>query len=237
MKLELPRDGLDATEQYKQIKNDILKLDLPHILADEQNNHNFPEDYDLIMTSKGKQTRRKLLRLDPNFFNIGNATRPTTFEFVAGDNWDIVMDAIRYAVQTFIRRAPALSGHYINSLDIQSNGTQVRGSGLNALATKLNRDDRIYVGPTAVYAAVLEAGHYTGYYANALRGGIIAYVSKQVRLKFGASVSCRLIYMTPMGARTMVPVLEFGVAGAFASNDTVPGKAARKRSSRAARRK
>jgi hypothetical protein len=237
VKVELPKDGFDAVEQYKQIKTSILKSDLPRILRDEQKQHDFPKDYDLIMTAKGRQSKRKLYTLNPNFFNIGNVRSPTTFEFVAGDDWEIVVEAIRFAVQTFIRRAPARTGRYINSLDIQGKGSQLRGSGLNTAVQKYDRTDRIYVGPTVDYASTIEAGHFTGYYQNALRGGIIAYVVKQVRLKYGANISCRMIYMNLEGGRLMQPVLEFGVAGAFASNDARPGQNQRRRNKQARRRR
>ena len=232
MKVTLPKNGWKATQQLLEIRTSILKKDLPNVIKDEQRSGDFPGEYDLIVTQKGKQAKRQLKTLSPYYFTIGTQSRPTLFEFVAGDDWGPVVDAIRFATSLFLRRAPMVSGDYASSLDIQGKGSRLRGTGLDQAVETYDSVDRIYVGPTVAYSAVIEAGHYTNYYQSALRGGIMAYIAKEVRKRYGANVSCRLVYRAIGGSRFPSPVLEFGVAGQFASVDKKPGSNKRKSSRR-----
>lgn len=234
MSVTLPKGLFDPVDQLAAIKREIIKQDLPRILASEQKK-GFPEDYNLIMTQRGRRTKRKLYTLSPQFFNIGNVRSPTTFEFIGDGSWELAVEAIKYAVSLFIRRAPARTGKYLNSLEIEAGGYRLRPGGLKRMATTLDAKDRIYVGPTVEYASTLEAGNYTGYYQNALRGGIMFYIAKAVNDKYGAAVSCRMIYMNLEGGKYAQPVLEFGIGGAFASNSTRPGTNIRRRARRSRR--
>jgi hypothetical protein len=232
--VKIPKGGFEPAEELLAIKTAILKKDLPRILKTEQKK-GFPEEYDLLMTQRGRQTKRQLRTLNPAFFNIGNVKSPTTFEFVADGNWETVVEAIKFAVSAFVRRAPTLTGRYINSLEIETGGRQLRAGGLSRVTQTLNAKSTILLGPTAEYSSTIEAGHYTGYYANALRGGILYFVWREVVRKFGATVSCRMIYVNLAGSRLAQPVLEFGIAGAFASNATTPGTNIRRRARKARR--
>ena len=235
MRLDLPKDMFDPVAELAAIKREIIKVDLPRILKAEQDK-GFPEDYTLLMTQRGRQTKRQLYTLSPEFFNIGNVRSPTTFEFVADGSWEQVVEAIKFAVATFIRRAPHRTGNYMNSLEIEAKGVRLRPGTLGNFVKTLDVKSSIYLGPTVDYAAALEAGHYTRYYQNPLRGGILFYVAQEVNRKYGASVACRMVYMNMKGSEYTQPVLEFGVAGAFASNSTRPGTNIRRRARRARRR-
>ena len=228
MKAALPKGGFGPVQELFEIKTAILKRDLPRILKEEQEK-GFPEDYALLMRQRGRQTKRKIYTLNPAFFNIGNVRSPTTFEFVADGTWEIVVEAIQFAVSVFIRRAPAPTGAYVNSLEIETGGRKLRPGGLSRVATTLTSESTVLLGPTVDYSSTIEAGHYTGYYQNALRDGILYFVWREVVKKFGAAVSCRMIYSNLADGKLAQPVLEFGIAGAFASNATKPGQNIRRR--------
>jgi len=233
MRLELPRDGLNAEAQYNEIKAAILRQDLPNILGQEQK-RGFPKEYTLLMKQRGSEARRKLSTLSPAFFKIGTELSPTTFTFVSGANWAQVAEAAEYAIGVFKRHAPFRTGRYINSLLVQGQGRGISQRGIKKATEKFTEKDRLYIGPTVIYSASLEAGHFTGYYKNAKRGGILYYVAKEVNAKYGAKVACRMVYTVLGGGKMAMPVLEFGVAGAFASNSTRPGKNRRRRARKAA---
>jgi hypothetical protein len=235
MRLELPRDGLNAEAQYNEIKAAILRQDLPNILGQEQK-RGFPKEYTLLMKQRGSEARRKLSTLSPAFFKIGTELSPTTFTFVSGANWAQVAEAAEYAIGVFKRHAPFRTGRYINSLSVQGQGRGISQRGIKKATEKFTEKDRLYIGPTVIYSASLEAGHFTGYYKNAKRGGILYHVAKEVNVKYGVTVACRMIYTILVGGKMAMPVLEFGVAGAFASNSTRPGKNRRRRKAAARRR-
>ncbi len=236
MRLELPRDGLNAEAQYNEIKAAILRQDLPNILGQEQK-RGFPKEYTLLMKQRGSEARRKLSTLSPAFFKIGTELSPTTFTFVSGANWAQVAEAAEYAIGVFKRHAPFRTGRYINSLLVQGQGRGISQRGIKTATQKFTEKDRLYIRPAVIYSASLEAGHFTGYYKNAKRGGILYYVAKEVNAKYGAKVACRMVYTVMEGDKGEIraaPVLEFGVAGAFASNSTRPGKNRRRRARKAA---
>ena len=203
-------DDFSPEKQLRQVKASIIRGDLPNILSREQRK-GFPKKYTLLLRQRGRETRRKLGTLHPDFFNIGTITRPTEINFVAGEGMQEVVEAVEFASLLFIRRAPVRSGKYVNSARVWVNGVERRPSRIDP--KKLSEGSSILFGPTAEYASTIEAGHFTGYYQNALRGGIMRYVTDAVRSKFGASVAVRMIYR-PYG-NIMVPLIEFGPAGAF----------------------
>ena len=233
MRLELPRDGLNAEAQYNEIKAAILRQDLPNILGQEQK-RGFPKEYTLLMKQRGSEARRKLSTLSPAFFKIGTELSPTTFTFVSGANWAQVAEAAEYAIGVFKRHAPFRTARYINSLSVQGQGRSISQRGIKTATQKFTEKDRLYIRPAVIYSASLEAGHFTGYYKNAKRGGILYHVAKEVNAKYGAKVACRMVYTVLGGGKMAMPVLEFGVAGAFASNSTRPGKNRRRRARKAA---
>ena len=217
--------------QLRQVKASILRGDLPSIINREKKK-GFPDKYTLLLKQRGRETRRKLGTLHPDFFNIGTIARPTEINIVAGEGMQEVVEAVEFASLLFIRRAPVRSGKYVNSAKVWVNGVERRPSRIDP--KKLSEGSSILFGPTAEYASTIEAGHFTGYYQNALRGGIMRYITEAVRSKFGASVAVRMIYR-PYG-NMMVPLIEFGPAGAFPYSLGNTGANARRRS-RQARRK
>ena len=233
MRLELPKDGLNAEAQYNEIKAAILRRDLPGILKQEQK-QGFSEDYTLLMKSRGREARRKLETLSPAFFKIGTERSPTTFTFVSGVNWAQIAEAAQFAISIFRRHAPFRTGKYINSLSVQGRGRRISQRGIKKATEKFTEKDRLYIGPTAIYSATIEAGHFTGYYQNPKRSGIVYHVAKEVNAKYGASVACRMVYTVLEGGKMNMPVLEFGPAGSFASNSTRPGQNIRRRKRQAA---
>ena len=217
--------------QLRQVKASIIRGDLPNILSREQRK-GFPKKYTLLLRQRGRETKRKLGTLHPDFFNIGTIARPTEINFVAGEGFASVVEAVEFASLLFIRRAPVRSGDYVGSAKVWVNGVERRPSRIRP--DQLKEGTSILFGPTTTYASTIEAGHYTGYYDNALRGGIVRYVTEAVRDKYGASVAVRMVYR-PYG-KTMIPLIEFGPAGAFPYSLGDTGSRSRRRA-RAARRK
>ncbi len=160
MRLELPRDGLNAEAQYNEIKAAILRQDLPNILGQEQK-RGFPKEYTLLMKQRGSEARRKLSTLSPAFFKIGTELSPTTFTFVSGANWAQVAEAAEYAIGVFKRHAPFRTGRYINSLLVQGQGRGISQRGIKKATEKFTEKDRLYIRPAVIYSASLEAGHFT----------------------------------------------------------------------------
>jgi hypothetical protein len=225
--IELPRDGLDAIEQYDSIKTLILRRDIPGWLEAEQKK-GFPKKYELLVTQRGKQSRRSLASMSPAFFNIGTDAKPTTFEFVGGATWELVADAVEWAIARFRRTAPYREGKYSRSLMLLIGSRTAAAYNLRNITKAFTEKDRLYIAPTVAYANMLEVGYFTGYYKNARKGlGIMYYLAQEVNAKYGASVACRMIYVGMAGGGT-VPALEFGVAGAFPSNSTRPARKSKK---------
>ena len=196
--------------QLRQVKASILRGDLPNILSREQRK-GFPKKYTLLLRQRGRETKRKLGTLHPDFFKIGTIARPTEINFVAGEGMQDVVKAVEFAARLFVRRAPVETGDYVGSAKVLVNGVPMRTTGIRP--DKLADGTTIFFGPDVPYASTIEAGHYTGYYNQPLRGGIMRYVAEAVRDKFGASVAVRLVYRT--NGKYMVPQIEFGPAGAF----------------------
>ena len=223
-------DNFSPGVQLRQVKSSIIRQDLPQILAREQR-RGFPKKYTLLLRQRNRETRRKIGTLHPDFFNIGTRTRPTEINFVAGEGMQSVVEAVEFASLLFRRRAPVRSGDYVNSARMWVNGVERRPSRIDP--DKLKKGASILFGPTTIYASTIEAGHYMGFYKNALRGGIVRYVTEAVRDKYGASVAVRMVYQ-PRN-KMMIPLIEFGPAGAFPYSLGRTGFRARQRA-RAARR-
>ena len=204
-------DDFSPDKQLLQVKTSIVRGDLPQILGREQRK-GFPKKYQLLVRQRGRETRRQLKTLSPYYFKIGTMGRPTEFNFVAGEGFDTMLEAVAFASALFTRRAPYVSGEYLRSARVTLNGAETRVSAINK--EKLTEASRVFFGPTVPYAAVIESGHYTKYYQPSLRGGIMRYIINAVRDKFGASVSVRLVYV--FNGVYSIPQIEFGPAGAFA---------------------
>ena len=207
---DLKFDSFSPDAQLRQVKASIVRGDLPQILKREQAK-GFPKKYTLLLRQKGRETRRQLSTLSPDFFNIGTRRRPTEVNFVAGDGWDSVVEAVEFASRLFVRRAPVDTGAYSRSATVTVDGVPMRTTRIRP--ERLKDSSRILFGPDIAYASTIEAGHFRRYYENPLRGGIVRYVAEAVRDKYGASVAVRLVYRT--NGKYMVPKLEFGPAGAF----------------------
>ena len=204
-------DNLSPEVQLRQVKASILRRDLPQILRKEQTK-GFPKKYTLLLKQGARETKRQLSTLSPDFFTIGTLTRPTEINFVAGEGWQSVVEAVEFASRLFVRRAPVETSKYLNSAKVDVDGVSMRTTAIRA--DRLKDSSRILFGPDTDYASTIEAGHYKGYYDQPLRGGILRYIAEAVRDKYGASVAVRLVYRT--NGRYMVPKLEFAPGGAFA---------------------
>ena len=226
----IPPD-LSPDLQLRQVKASIIRQDLPNILRQEQRD-GFPRKYTLLLRQRGRETRRKLSTLQPRFFNIGTLARPTEINFVAGEGMQEVVEAVEFASLLFRRRAPVRSGDYVSSARMWVNGVERRPSRVNP--ETLREGTRILFGPTTLYASTIEAGHHTGFYRNALRGGIVRYVTEAVRNRYGASVAVRMVYQPRNNM--MIPLIEFGPAGAFPFSLGGTGANARRRARERRRR-
>jgi len=220
-------------EQLRQVKNSIIKKDLPNIIKTEQQKNDFPDEYELLVTNKGSTRKRQLSTLSADYLKIGTTGKPLLFDVVTEGGWESVFDAVAYAGSRFIRRAPYVSGQYERSAVVEAAGFRIRPGSLNSIKDRLTPDAEIYFGPTAKYAAVIEAGHFTGYYQNASRGGIVYAVAEDVRAKFGNTVGINFEYQTLGG--TVVPIIVFGQPGKVVWRPTRPGTNIRRRKRRGKR--
>ena len=225
-------DNFSPEVQLRQVKASIIRQDLPQILKREQAK-GFPKKYDLLLRQKGRETKRQISTLSPDFFNIGTLTRPTEINFVAGEGTQTMIEAIEFASRLFIRRAPFETGRYQRSAQVWIDGIPRSPGRLRPETFKPG--SVVQFGPTTEYASTIEAGHHTGYYNHSLRGGIVRYVAQTVRDKYGASISVRMTYR-PYGKK-MIPIIEFGPAGAFTFSLGNTGANAQRRARSSRRRR
>jgi hypothetical protein len=194
----------------------------------------FPDDYTLFLKQGGKESRRKLGTLSPYYFKIGTASRPTVARFVAGNDWQGVVDDLRRAFRIFLQRAPQRSGKYRRSLKFFLNGTQTTQGKLGRMAknNEFKDGDIIGMAPDVEYASALEAGFYTKYYkTRRLTGGILAYIATYLIQRSPNSI--RLAYQ--YRGKYNQPIVEFSLPGAFRASVGDVGQQVKRRR-RAARR-
>ena len=125
-----------------------------------------------------------------------------------------------------IRLAPALTGKYVGNMNIYVNGRITTLAGLSRVND--TADASVEIINVTEYATALEHGFYVGRYDNGrYKGsGIFLQVAREIRRKYGNSISLRFYFTTQFG-RTL-PAIEIAQAGKFAGNDTKPGRGSRR---------
>lgn len=235
MTLKLQVEYPDFAKRLEQDIFDIKKLvvdkDVPQFLKRMQQQENFPtdpDDYTLFLRNRGRETKRKLQTIRPQYLKIGTKTTPLSFRFVANTSSEEALEAVKYAYSLARKRAPVRTGEYFDSIVTSTRAGNFEPR--SARASDFSDDTRFYVSSATAYSAIIEAGFYTKYYkTERLPQGIFYWVTLQVRKKFGNKISIRFFYLSGSGGRGTWPVIEIGRAGLFAGRDKRPGKAARRR--------
>ena len=183
--------------------------------------------FDLYVRQGNKLTKRKEHTLDPRFMRIGTNTKPTEYEYITEASWQTVIDAVHDAWALVRRRSPVDTGNYLSMTSLYLGS---RRSSIGTFDKHESPADTIVsiVNPTP-YATAVEQGFVVGRYHNGqYRGeGIYLWVAREIRRKYGNSVSIRFSF-TQVNGRS-VPAIEIAASGVFAGNDVKPGKRTRTR--------
>ena len=187
--------------------------------------------FDLYVRQGNKLTKRKEHTLDPRFMKIGTNTKPTEYEYITEASWQTVVDAVHDAWALVRRRSPFETGNYLSMTSLYVND---RRSTIGTF-DKTNRDPAdavVSIANITPYATALENGFYAGSYHNGqYKGeGIYLWVARELRRKYGNSISLRFTFTTVNGRA--VPAVEIAAAGVFAGNDTKPGRGSKRRRGR-----
>ena len=226
----------DFKRQEERILNGVIKADLPRILREAQAK-GFPDEYTLLVRSKGREYRRQLKTLNPKFFRVGTKRSPLEFTFIAGEtNVKDIKDAAIYALNEAIKRAPSRSGNYRERLG-EYIGTlgNITKFKLSLIESVYRTGDSIFITSPTAYSSVIEHGFYKKYYeTQSLPGGILLNIARKVRRRYGSKVAVRFVYISHKlrGAKTAsgtIPVIQIGPKGQFAAVDTLPGAKRRRR--------
>lgn len=220
----------DAKRNFDAIKAAIVRNDLPAALKIGQSKGfpTDPEDYQLFVKTGGREVRRQLSTISPDYIKIGSTTRPTEFRFEAKSGGDI-MPIVRAAYALAVKRAPVRTGRYQGAMTvIDAGGGQLTYGGLNGTSEE---EQHYYVTNAAAYASIIEAGFYRKRYkTQKLPQGILYWVAQQIRREYSGQASVRFVYIS--GG---LPAVEIGPPGAFPGLDKTPGRAAYKRARKAAK--
>lgn len=228
------RDDIDL--QVNNILTSVLRNDIPAILRAEQQQGfpTDPEDYTLILRNRGREARRQLSTIQPQYLKLGSARSPLEFTFTSkGGGFEQAVSAAIIAFEMIRRRAPVDEGHYLESLGffVAGGGREIALARRSLLTFDFKDEDSIYIGSTVPYSTTIEKGFYKGYYEDQTRkGGILYWVTRQIRKQYGDRVAIRFKYTKSFGV--IMPVIEFGRKGDFLSKDwrvTDSGRGRRRR--------
>lgn len=232
--------GLEAT--LFGIKADYLARTKEY-LREHQAGDQFPDDekdYSTLVRINGREQKRQIRTVRPQYLKIGSQRSPTSISFVATGNVGDMALAARFAYQWLRKRAPVHKGNYRNSITIRikrgaSGDEGVRVQSAHMLSKiQLDADHVIQIAPEVVriskkypsgypYALRVEAGYYRNLYKRKLTKGVMYYVARQIQRKFRNRIAARFRYVGYKGGGTF-PVIEIAAPGTFASKSSVPYK-------------
>lgn len=217
----------EASSQLNTIKERILR-DV-HGSLKLARRMGFPDTYkQLLLTNKGRTTKRQLKTIQAKYLSIGTDKKPLSFEFIYEQSWEKPIDAAADAWDRLIRRAPVKSGKYAENFRIMVGNRELTGRLTNH---KFKEGDTIVIVNMVPYAATIEAGFYKRYYeTQKLSQGIMYWVTQRLRRRYGNDISVRFRYY--QGDKYQLPAIEIAPAGTFTTKDSRPGQKKRVRRGR-----
>lgn len=227
--VKIPEFAEGLEQDLFDIKKNIVRSDIPQYLKAQQR-EGFPDDpdeYTLFLRNRGREQKRKLETIRPQYLKIGTKRTPLSFNFVALSNIQDVLDAVKFAYKEARKRAPVRTGQYYDSI-VVSAGTRLIDI-YAARPSDFDEDTTFYISSATAYSAIIEWGFYKKYYkTQSLPKGILYWVTQKTRKAYEGKISIRFRYLAGSEGGTY-PVIEIARAGEFAGNDRRPGSSRRRR--------